>query len=326
MSTPFSIDTALARPRDTQDLAGFRTDVLDGLTASPKTLPCRYLYDAEGSRLFERICELEEYYPTRTEIQILHDHIQEICALCGPECLLLELGSGSSTKTRLLLNGLSDLVGYVPIDIAEAQLQEAASTLRADYPELEILPICGDYHKFPALPETSRVPARRVTFFPGSTIGNFAPPTAREFLARLAVNSQPGDALLVGVDLQKPRRILEEAYNDSLGVTAAFNLNLLRRINRELGANFDLVQFRHQAIYNYELACIEMHLVSLRLQTVQCGGESFPFDKGEYIISEHSYKYTLLDFTSMALDAGYKVIRAWTDPRHWFAVIYLAVA
>ena len=302
---------------------GFREDVLQGLRRHPKCIPCKYLYDETGSRLFEQICELEEYYPTRTENGILRRHIGDIVALCGQNCLLVELGSGSSSKTRLLLDYLPAPAAYIPIDIAQEQLDAAANALAERYPGLEILPICADYHDALHLPKPRRNQRRTVLFFPGSTIGNLEPTEAGQFLHRLRRMTKTGDALLIGVDLRKARTLLEPAYNDSRGVTASFNLNLLCRINRELGANFDLEGFKHQAIYNAVQSRVEMHLVSLHPQTVTMGGQDFPFQAEEMIVTEHSYKYSIADFSRIAERAGYTVREYWCDPRKWFGVFFL---
>ena len=304
-------------------VADFRSAVLDGLSAAPKTLPCRFLYDDNGSRLFEEICQLQEYYLTRTEISVLETHIGEIAALCGSECLLVELGSGSSKKTRLLLDHLTAPVAYVPIDIAREQLRRTTLELSAEYPCLEVIPFCRDYNNRWELPVPARPPQRTVTFFPGSTIGNLEPEQAQSFLERLALQSEYGDGLLIGVDLCKASAILEAAYNDCQGVTAAFNLNLLRRINRELDADFNLSAFRHRAVYNQRRSRIEMHLISLSDQIVECCGESLQFAGGEHITTEHSYKYSIEGFENLAEAAGFEMVRSWTDPRKWFAVFYL---
>jgi dimethylhistidine N-methyltransferase len=301
----------------------FYADVVRGLNRRPKTLPCKYFYDAAGSALFEKICGLEEYYLTRTERGILEQRLQEIRRLCGPNCILVELGSGSSSKTRLLLDQLDHPAAYVPIDIAIDQLEAASRELRLEYPNLEVLPICADYHLPLEIPRPSRPANRTVIFFPGSTIGNLEPEAAGEFLRRLGSMIECGDGLLIGVDLQKSLDILEAAYNDRQGVTAAFNLNLLCRINRELGASFHEPRFQHRAIFNSAHSRIEMHLVSLGDQQVRLNGYKLPFSPSEFIVTEHSYKYSIPWFSTLAARAGFKSVQVWTDARHWFGVWYL---
>lgn len=305
------------------DTDHFREAVLRGLSRRPKTLPCKFLYDEEGARLFDEICELEEYYPTRTEVGILEENIDEICACCGSDCLLVELGSGSSTKTRLLLDHLRDPAAYMPIDISREQLLSTAQRLAEDYASVEILPVCADFTRPPRLPSPARRARRMVLFFPGSTIGNFEPAEAISFLGRLAALCRPQDGLLIGVDLHKPRAVLERAYNDARGVTAAFNLNLLHRINRELEGGFDVDAFRHRAIYDERQRRIEMHLVSLMRQRVGLCGREFTFHPLEHIVTEYSHKYTVDGFADAAQTVGLTIRHAWTDPREWFAVLYL---
>lgn len=299
----------------------FREEVLFGLRQVPKTLPCKFFYDHSGSLIFEQICELEEYYLTRLETKILRDHIQEIKALCGAEFVLIELGSGSSTKTRLLLNNLP-AAAYIPIDISRQQLFDSARELSRAYPRLEIDPLCADYtRELNLLPQLDS--RRSIVFFPGSTIGNFEPDGAAAFLSRIRSVCKPDGGMLIGVDLKKPRSIIERAYNDTRGVTAAFNLNLLSRANRELGADFNMDWFRHQAVYNEQQGRIEMRLVSMRAQTVHIGNARISFLRGEYITTEHSYKYTLESFEEVARQAGFTVRQVWTDPDCWFSVFFL---
>ena len=274
-------------------------DVLRGLLASPKRLSPTFFYDERGSQLFDEICELPEYYITRTETQILAQYAAEIAARIGPDALLVELGSGASTKTRLLLDQLPDLAGYVPVDISRSHLMAAAQRIADAYPGLEVLPACADFTKPFALPRTQRVPSRVVVFFPGSTIGNFDPPAAIELMKviralatyRLASPSASG-ALVIGFDLEKDPAILEQAYDDAAGVTAEFDLNVLRRLNRDLGASFDLSSFRHQAVWVPQASRIEMRLVSTRAQTVEIAGKPISFEANEPIITEHCHKYT----------------------------------
>jgi dimethylhistidine N-methyltransferase len=322
----FNMHEQLTVDSFSQKHRSFRDQIIEGLNRSPKLLPSKFLYDKRGSELFEQICQLPEYYPTRTESGILARYTGEIADLCGPDCLLVELGSGSSTKTRLLLNNLRDPVAYIPIDIAHEQLYDAAWLVQRDYPGLEVMPICADYTADFVLPQPSREPSRQVTFFPGSTIGNFEPDEARRFLARFAESSRMDDVMIVGVDLIKSRRILERAYNDREGVTAAFNLNLLYRINHELGADIEVERFCHKSVFNQSASRIEMHLVSTAEQIVRIGARQFRIGRGESIISEHSYKYTLDGFAGLARAAGFHTTKAWTDQEHQFSIHYLRVA
>lgn len=300
----------------------FRRDVLGGLAAAPKALPSKYFYDAAGSRLFDQICDVEEYYPTRTETAILRDAAQEIAALAGPHPALVEFGSGSSTKTRILIDELAPSA-YVPIDISREHLMSAAERIAADYPAVEVVPVTGDFTRSLALPRLSAA-GRIVGFFPGSTIGNFRPLDAEAFMREASATLGCDAGFVVGVDLQKGRGRLEAAYNDRRGVTAAFNLNLLRRINRELDGRFDLSAFRHFARYDADEGRIEMHLESLKDQSVRVSGETFRFARGETIHTENSYKYTQAGFAALCIRAGWKPVRTWSDPEGLFAVTYLA--
>jgi L-histidine Nalpha-methyltransferase len=299
----------------------FRADVLAGLSRRPRRLPCKYFYDRRGSELFDRICELGEYYPTRTELSIMRELVAEMAAAIGPRASLIELGSGSSVKTRLLIEGLSDLAEYIPVDISGAHLQGAAARLARDYPELRIAPVCADFTRGIRLPRSLGW-YKRVVYFPGSTIGNFGPRPSRRLLARIARLVGPGGGLLVGIDLVKDHDTLARAYNDAAGVTAAFNLNLLARINRELRGTFNRAAFRHRAIYNTAKRRIEMHQVSMREQMVAVDGRQFELAAGETICTEHSHKYTIDHFRALAAPSGLRLSRAWTDPRCWFAVLY----
>jgi dimethylhistidine N-methyltransferase len=304
----------------------FLEDALAGLGSRPKTLPCKYFYDAEGSKLFEQICGLDEYYPTRTELSILRAHAGEMAACVGAGALLVEYGSGSSTKTRLLLDRLERPAGYVPIDVSREHLHETALALRVDYPALEVLPLCADFTAPVRLPRTRRTPRRRAVYFPGSTIGNFAAEDAIALMAGVARLVGRRGAFLVGVDLRKDPRVLERAYDDAAGVTAAFNRNLLARMNRELGANFDLSRFAHRAVWEAGAGRIEMHLVSEVAQVVRVGGVPIRFARGESLCTEHSHKYTLPGFAALARRAGLAVRRVWTDRAGLFSVQYLEPA
>ena len=303
----------------------FRADVLHGLSAGEKELSCKYFYDEAGSELFEQICQLPEYYPTRIELGILEQHAQAMADRLGCGCLLVEYGSGSSRKTRLLLDHLAAPAGYVPVDIARTQLNSSASALAVRYPTLEIRPLCADFTRQMQLPVVQMPVQRRVVYFPGSTIGNLHPGQAIELLRRTAHLCGRGGGLLLGVDLKKEPQVLTQAYNDASGVTAAFNLNMLLRINRELGAGFRPERFWHHAFYNPAESRIEMHLVSCEDQLVPIGGVSFFFAEGEPIRTEHSYKYNLRDLRSLASSSGFSVNQVWTDDRNYFSVQYWTV-
>jgi len=305
--------------------SAFHADVVAGLGASPKTLPCKYFYDEAGCRLFDLICKLPEYYPTRVELGIMGAHAREMAHLFGAEAQLVELGSGSSLKTRLLLDQLPHLASYIPVDISRDYLARAREELAQEYPRLHVLPVCTDYSYPFALPREARRGSRTVIYFPGSTLGNLRPPEARGFLARLAALAGPSGGMLIGVDLKKDVKTVEAAYNDAEGVTAAFNLNLLLRINRELGADFDLSRFSHRALYNADHGRIEMHLVSTARQSAHIGHRTFSFEEGESIVTEYSYKYSLDDFRALANASGWNVRRVWTDERGWFGVKFLTV-
>ena len=311
-------------------------DVLRGLQGEPKRLSPTYFYDERGSQLFDEICDLPEYYITRTETRILEHHAQEIADRIGENALLVELGSGASTKTRLLLDRLPDLAAYVPVDISRTHLMAAAQRIASAYPGLEVLPACADFTQAFPLPRSRRTPSRVVVFFPGSTIGNFDPPAAIELMkvmrriatgaATARLGSSPvtsAGGLVIGFDLVKDPAILERAYDDSAGVTAEFNLNVLRRLNRDLGADFDLQAFRHEAIWVPEANRIEMRLVSRVAQTVTIAGEALSFAADERIVTEHCHKYTPGLFAAQAGAAGWGARQTWADERNYFNVQYL---
>lgn len=301
----------------------FRLEALAGLTRKPKSIPPKFLYDEIGSRLFEEICALDEYYPTRVEDAILRENADEIARLAGPGPLFIEPGSGSARKIRILLERYREPVAYVPIEISESALVESVETLRRDFRKLSLLPIHADYSEYLPLPPTlPRSFGRRVVFFPGSTIGNLDPLEARLFLCRLAVVAGEGGGVLVGVDTKKDPRILQRAYDDSQGVTAEFNLNLLRRMNDELEATFDRGRFAHQAIYDEAKGRIEMHLVSLIPQIVRVAGKPIRFTEGETIHTESSYKYRPEEFLALARETGLHARRVWTDAHERFALYY----
>jgi dimethylhistidine N-methyltransferase len=301
----------------------FRTEVFASLSRPRKALPCKYFYDERGSRLFDRICELEEYYPTRTELDITRERAQEIAEAIGPCCRLVEFGSGSSIKTRVLLDHLLEPAGYVPIDISGEHLLRSAAGLADCYPGLPINPVCADYTTDFQLPLGEAESQRVVAYFPGSTIGNFEPHEAIEFLNRVRKLCGAGSGLLIGVDLKKDPRILHAAYNDAAGVTAEFNLNLLARINRDLRGDFILDGFAHYASYSPGAGRVEMHLVSLENQAARISGRRFQFDCGESIHTENCYKYTLEGFRKLAEKARYQVDRIWLDEMRLFSVQFL---
>lgn len=303
----------------------FRADVLRGLRAPKKELPCKYFYDDVGSALFEKITELEEYYPTRTELGIMERYAGEMAGLLGPRCLLIEYGSGSSLKTRHLLDQLRDPAGYVPIDVSGKYLCCSAQSLSEEYPEIEVLPLCADFTRPLALPACGKAAARRVVYFPGSTLGNFTPKAALNLLQQTAILCGRDGGLLLGIDLQKDPHVIEAAYNDRKGVTAAFNRNILVRINRELDADFDIEQFVHRAFYNTAQGRIEMHLVSRCDQVVRVGGRPFFFATGESIHTENSHKYSLPALNDLAGAGGFAVDRVWFDERRYFCVAYLTL-
>ena len=303
----------------------FRDAALDGLRKSQKQISSKFLYDERGSKLFDQICELEEYYPTRTEIGIMRDNVEDMVQSIGPQARLLELGSGSSQKTRILLDHLDDLAVYVPVDISRSHLVEAAETLAEAYPHIPVQPLCADYTTSFDLPESPQPVHRTVAYYPGSTVGNFRPEEAQRFLSRLADAVAPNGGLLIGVDLKKDVAVMEAAYNDAAGVTAAFNKNLLRRMNRELNATFDLDRFEHESIWNEEKGCVESFLRSREAQTVTVAEHSFSFAEGERIHTEYSYKYTLEDFAELVGAAGFSVETVWTDDQSYFSVQYCTV-
>ncbi len=314
---------ALARnsrplPGDEDD--GFASDVIGGLLASPKRVPPKYFYDETGSHLFDRITELPEYYPTRCEMRILETQAAEIAKLIPKGAALVEFGSGSNKKARILLKAAPQLACYVPVDICGEMVEQEAAELRPDFPALTVLPVAADFTQDFALPPEARAAAVRVGFFPGSTIGNFEPHEAAAFLRHAGKILGPGARLIVGADLIKPAEVLNAAYNDKEGVTAKFNLNLLTRINRELGGNFNLASFEHHAFYNRERHRVEMHLASLKRQKVRVNGETIDFRAGETIHTENSYKYSIEKLTALARGAGWRPLKAWTDSRDYFSM------
>ncbi len=297
-------------------------EVLDGLRQNQKEIPSKFFYDERGSELFEQITGLNEYYLTRAETAILNKYIGDITECIGTQAMLIELGSGSSSKTRLLLDQLPDLSAYVPVDISEEYLLKVVQQLRVDYPNIEVKPVFADYTDYFDLPNIEEPFNRQVIFYPGSTIGNFDPNQAKSFLGNLASLTEDDTGMLVGVDLKKDKQILNAAYNDSEGITAEFNKNMLIRLNRELDATFDMEHFAHHAFYNEEEGRIEMHLVSRIEQQVQIAGETFSFEEGESIHTENSYKYSLEDFEAL-VNEWFSVEEVWTDEQQMFSLQFL---
>ena len=306
--------------QDDDENASFAADVLAGLKAERKRVPPKYFYDAAGSLLFDKITELPEYYPTRCEMSILRAQSGEIAKLVPPGAALVEFGSGSNRKVRILLDAGPELACYVPVEICREMVEQEAEDLRRDYPRLNVLPVVADFTKpFTLPPEAIAAPAR-VGFFPGSTIGNFEPHEAAAFLRNAADILGPGATLIIGADLIKAPETLNAAYNDAEGVTARFNLNLLTRINRELGGNFDLKSFEHHAFFNRERSRVEIHLASLKRQKVKVCGETIDFRAGETIHTENSYKYSLESMSALARGVGWLPEAAWTDPKKYFSI------
>ena len=298
-------------------------EIIDGLSQSEKMISPKYFYDERGSQLFDEITRLPEYYPTETELGIMRANVDEIASLVGKHASLIEFGSGSSLKTRVLLEHMNDLAVYVPVDISEDHLLDSAQRIRAEFPGLEVLPVVADFTQPFQLPFPAIMPVRNIVYFPGSTIGNFTHEAASELLRVMHHEAGEGGALLIGVDLQKDPDIIRRAYNDSAGVTAEFNLNMLRHLNREFDADFDLDAYEHSAEYNKEEGRIEVRLISDQDQEVTVGNTSFSIDKDEAILTEYSHKYTLDGFAAMANGAGFRVARVWMDAERLFSVQYL---
>jgi dimethylhistidine N-methyltransferase len=313
----------VALARQTSPLAEsseFEADVLKGLSATRKRVPPKYFYDAAGSQLFDQITEQPEYYPTRCEMRILQDRAGEIAKLIPAGAALVEFGSGSNKKARILLSAAPVLAAYVPVDICGDMVEREADELRPDFPHLNVRPVTADFTQDFALPEEARSAPARVGFFPGSTIGNFEPHEAAAFLRNAAKILGPNSALIIGADLIKDADVLNAAYNDAVGVTAAFNLNLLVRINRELGGTFNFDTFEHHAFYNRERNRIEMHLASLKRQKVKVAGECFDFRAGETIHTESSYKYSIESLGALARGVGWSPAGVWTDEKKYFSI------
>ncbi|MEM6331767.1 MAG: L-histidine N(alpha)-methyltransferase [Planctomycetota bacterium] len=295
-------------------------EAVAGLSEPQPTLPCKLFYDQAGSDLFDRITQLDAYYPTRTELAIMADHAADMANAIGPEAMIVELGSGSSAKVHHLLDALADPVAYAPIDISRQHLLDSAARLAADYPGIDVLPVCADYSQPLDLPAPARTPRKCVAYFPGSTIGNFRADEAAAFLDRIATLVGPGGGLLIGTDLRKDPAVLTRAYNDELGVTAAFNRNALTHLARLAGVEIDTHAFRHEATWNDAKSRIEMHLVAERPVTLELGEQRFVLTEGATIRTELSHKYTPKSFDLIA--RSFAPIATWTDERDWFAVRY----
>jgi len=306
-------------------LGDFARAVTEGLSGTNKAIPCRFLYDARGSVLFEEITRLDEYYPTRTETGLLAAHGPDIAALAGQGCAVIEFGSGSSRKTHILLEHMENASGYVPIDIDNAALDEAVLRLRKQFPGLPLFPIHADFDQTIDFPDALEQ-VSKLGFFPGSTIGNSEHNSAIGFLVRARELLGEESSLLIGADLRKDPDVLQRAYDDSQGVTARFTLNIIQRINRELRGNLDITQFRHMALYNEDLGRIEIYLESLTDQTMEILGREFSLKKGERIHVENSHKYTLQQFRDMAHEAGWQTVQVWTDDKDYFSLHYLSSA
>lgn len=299
-----------------------RKEVLEGLSQPRKQLPSKYFYDERGSDLFEQITRLDEYYLTRCEREILRDNIHEISERLGEDVMVVELGSGSSYKTRFLLEELSDLSTYIPVDISEEFLLKTVNQLRLEYPKISIIPVFADYTSQFELPVSEGSKQKQVVFFPGSTIGNFKPEAAKAFIENIANITSDDSEMMIGVDLKKDPKVIEAAYNDEQGITASFNKNILVRLNRALEADFDPEKFVHKAFYNEEVGRIEMHLLSSQQQTVTVSGKPFHFEKGETIHTENSYKYSIDEFKKLVSD-WYAMEKVWTDTKEYFSLHYL---
>ena len=295
-------------------------EIVGGLNLPQKMISPKYFYDEQGSKLFEQICELPEYYLTRTEIGIMESCMNEIARAIGRHVSVIEYGIGSGLKTRILLENLDDPVAFIPIDISPEHLAESCQNLAERFPQIEILPVTADFTRPVPIPVPGRTPTRKLVYFPGSTIGNFEPEAALGLLNVMHQEAGPGGALLIGADLKKDRQIIENAYNDSEGVTAEFNLNVLRRLNREYGTDFELDAFMHMANYNESSGRIEMCLVSQRDQEVSLGEHRFLFTEGEKIITEYCHKFSLKDFQELAQAAGFRHVNTWLDANQWFSI------
>jgi len=319
---PNAVEHAAYLTEQDETRADELAELVDGLRQPLKTVSPKYFYDERGSQLFEQITELPEYYLTRTELSIMNHHIDEMAALIGPKTSLIEFGSGSSQKIRILLEHLVDLAAYVPVDISREHLVASADALAADYPDIEVLPVAADFTQPFDLPNPVVMPVRNIVYFPGSTIGNFSPEAALGLLEVMHHEAGTGGGLLIGIDLRKDRDTLERAYNDARGVTAEFNLNVLNHLNKAFGANFDVGAFRHVAEYNEIDGRIEMYLVSEEEQSVSIGDSRVEIAAGERILTEHSHKYALDEFNALTAQVGFKSVSHWTDADKKFAVCF----
>ena len=299
------------------------SEIVDGLSADQKQISPKYFYDERGSQLFDDITQLPEYYLTKTELGIMRDNIAEITASVGKQASLIEFGSGSSLKTRILLEHLSELAAYVPVDISSEHLHASAQQIRDQFPHVDVLPVVADFTRTFSLPKPMVMPVRNIIYFPGSTIGNFEHDMAMELLRVMYQEAGAGGALLIGVDLQKDPNIIENAYNDSAGITAEFNLNMLQHLNRDYGANFNINEFAHSANYDENEGRVVIELISQTDQTFEVGDTAFDIADGEAILTEYSHKYTLDGFTAMANEAGFDVEKVWTDAKQLFGVQFL---
>ena len=304
----------------------FLEEALEGLQKPQKTLPCKFIYDEQGSEIFSRICELDEYYPTRTEIAIMRERANEMAEVMGPECAIVEYGIGSALKTHMLLEALDDPVACVPVEISREFLLNSTEGLAREFPHIEFVPICANFLAPFSLPVFSRPARRAIAYFPGSTIGNLTPDEAEDLLGNMAATCGGGGGLLLGIDLIKEVETIEAAYNDSLGVTEEFNKNLLVRMNRELGADFNVESFDFRAFYNSEVRRVESYLISQAPQSVRLGGKTISFKKGETIHTENSHKYDIKDFSEFAAGQGFQTEKVWTDGEKKFAVLFLKIA
>lgn len=321
------LSAALAMANDaTPDVSDDHAQILEGLRSGQKWISPKYFYDERGSELFDEICRLPEYYPTRTELALMDRHLDEIARLVGPRASVVEFGAGSNLKVRKLLDRLDRPAAYVPVEISADYLVRQAEELARDYPDIHVQPVFADFTRPFELPDHPVTPERNLVFFPGSTIGNFTRPQAADLLEVMKLEAGAGGALLIGVDLRKDPGVLHAAYNDSQGVTAAFNLNVLERFNRELGANFDLDNFRHEAIYDRGEGRIEMRLISTQTQLVAIAGTRIPFAANEHIVTEYSHKYSVNEFAALAEGAGFNAGRTWIDDGSLFSIHYMTVA
>jgi dimethylhistidine N-methyltransferase len=318
--SPASLATAC---ETTVEVGKHLAGVVSGLTARQKRISPKHFYDERGSRLFDQICELPEYYLTRTELKLMDSHLGEVASLVGPRAAIIEFGAGSNIKIRKLLSHLVEPAAYVPVDISHDYLLKQAAALARDYPDVHVQPVFADFTQPFELPDHPVMPERNLVFFPGSTIGNFPPGEAVELLKVMRLEARSDGALLIGVDLRKNPALIRAAYNDSQGVTAEFNLNVLRRLNTEFEGNFDLANFTHEAIYDDSHGRIEMRLISQKAQKVNLAGQEISFEANEYIITEYSYKYSLDGFNTLARSAGWEPEQSWVDDEGLFSMHYL---